>query len=203
MQIIDPTPSLLSRLNIHLVCFVLDDKHLLPPLNDDRIVELRHYWLKGLAAHPIVYLKNKTHGFLEFMRITNSGSSLAVFYPYTHPNNFGFTYTPNRLSLAFFRRIEARQTVFYMKPWFWLLVNLFLLLIVFQKKLRAVKSPVLILSLSSLFYLAFEFFVFPADTEFRYFYWNCLALSLAVIITIAEFFKQVALKSLLLRGSSY
>jgi hypothetical protein len=39
-----------------------------------------------------------------------------------------------------------------------------------------IKRFVIVLSASSFLYLAAEFFIIPVDTDFRYFYWNCLSL---------------------------
>jgi hypothetical protein len=167
-----------------------DGKVLMPNVDADQVKQMRNAWLKSIVRHPAAYFKNKTHGFLNFLRITDSGSQLATFYPMTHPNNFGFTFTPNRLSNFFIRKIEKRSRDYYMQPWFWCILNILLFAIVFFRRLAWLRPPVLTLCLSSLIYILFEFFVFPADTEFRYFYWNCIALTLAWLLTAAEFIKS-------------
>ena len=45
---------------------------------------------------------------------------------------------------------------------------------------------------SSLLYMLPCFFIFQTDTDFRYFYWNCIACSLAICLLVADRRKQTA-----------
>lgn len=164
------------------------DNKLIFPLvqNEENIKDTRQLWLRTLKKYPLVYLEIKSKGFLDFLRITDSGTRMCTFFPYIHPNDFGLSYTPNRMGDYFFKWMYKVEHAIYMKPWFWVLLNFILLGLSFISKLKKIKPPLLALSLSSLFYLAFEFFVFPADTEFRYFYWNCMAVSVGLMMVIAE-----------------
>ena len=67
-----------------------------------------------------------------------------------------------------------------MRPWFWLIVNLITLVTGFYIHSKALKKIVWILSLSSLLYLVPQFFIFQVDTDFRYFYWNCVSLFVCI-----------------------
>lgn len=163
-----------------------DGKNILPNVNAEQLNEVRNAWIKAIATHPIAYFKNRANGFLFFLRIRNSGSSLMTLYPYIHPNSYGFKVTPNAFSAFVLDKIRLRTGDVYMTPWFWCLVNLLLLAAAFLKPLRQIRPVILALSLSSLFYILLEFVVFPADTEFRYFYWNCLSLTLAFLLAVAE-----------------
>lgn len=171
-----------------------DGKKILPELNAEQIKELQSYWLKAIRDYPGIYLKNRALGFLNFIRISESGNPFYVMYPYIHPNEFGLTFTPNKLSAIFINYVESRRDHIYMKPWFWLGLNCLLVFLAFLKPFLRIKMIVLTLSLSSLFYLLFQFLVFQVDTDFRYFYWNCIALSLASIVVTNELSKVIQLK---------
>jgi len=163
-----------------------DNKYIFPNVNSEQVKELRNYWIKTIVSNPGVYLDIKWKGFLNFLRIKLSGTELYTFYPYIHPNSFGFKYTANRFGNFFIDKMYKVKNKFYMKPWFWTVLNLILFPVCFLPWLSRIKIPLLTLGLSSFFYLAFEFFVFPADTEFRYFYWNCISVSMAFILAISE-----------------
>ena len=74
----------------------------------------------------------------------------------------------------------------YMKPWFWLLVNIVTLVAGFLVYNPFIKRAVFVLSLSSLLYLLAQFFIFPVDTDFRYFYWNCVSLFVSVAFLLID-----------------
>ncbi|MES2133681.1 MAG: hypothetical protein V4506_15130 [Bacteroidota bacterium] len=167
-----------------------DHKYLLPAVNDTTIKELRNYWLHTIADNPLVYLKNRTKGYLAFLRITTSESSLCNMYPYIHPNSYGLVRKSNFLSKTIIPLLNAQSDTFYMKPWFWFLFNILIFFAAFIKRLAFIKPIILTLSLSGLFYLGFEFFVFQVDTDFRYFYWNCISEFLVFILICAEIYKS-------------
>lgn len=166
-----------------------DNKKILPGVDDAKIKELRNSWIKAISEHPIVYFKNRTNGFLAFLRISNEGDYYCSFYPFIHSNNFGFRVEPNVLSRILLPLIEGQKDFFYMQPWFWSLFNVIIFLCAFIKQLRAIKPIILVLSLSGLFYLALEFFIYQVDSDFRYFYWNCIVSFLAFILIISQLVK--------------
>lgn len=166
-----------------------DNKQILPVPNEERIDELQECWMNAIISHPGVYLQNRIIGFLYFLRITNSGSRLEITYNYIHPNDFGLHFDSNRLTNLIRSGIEYQRPLFYMQPWFWILLNLGLLLTAHKPYFENVKAIILCLAYSSLFYVMLEFIVYQADTEFRYFYWNCVAVSLALLIVIGEWFR--------------
>jgi hypothetical protein len=162
-----------------------DQKKLFPGLNEDEHTQLRDYWRRTIMKHPNHYLRLKSEGFLYFLRMKDSGSDLMIMYPYIANNNFGFSYTFNRISQRLFSSIERRKDAFYMKPWFWCIVHVILMAFLLLPRLKNFRTLLLILNTSALFYLGIHFFVYPADTEFRYFYWYSLCLSLASLFTLA------------------
>ncbi len=163
-----------------------DNKHIMPDANSEQMQELQNCWMHAILQQPKAYFKNRIKGFLQFLRINQSGSVLAITYFYIHPNNFGLTFTSNKLTQILYSYVENQRTMPYMQPWFWLLINLILLFAAHHNKLSGIKHMLLFLAYSSLFYIALEFIVYQADTEFRYFYWNCISLSLALILLIKE-----------------
>jgi len=163
-----------------------DGKNILPNANTAQMHELRNRWFLAIWDHPGTYLSNRFKGLLNFLRITESGTTLTVMFPHVQPNNFGLELEPNLLTYIFVEKINSTARFFFMKPWFWFLFNIILLMIVFIKPLLKIRIIVLCLTLSSLFYFLLEFVIFQADTEFRYFYWNCVALSLAFLLIVSE-----------------
>lgn len=159
-----------------------DNKHVMPNPSAEVMAELQTAWLNAILKHPLVYLKNRSIGFLQFLRITNSGSTLAITYQYIHPNAFGLTFKQNAFTRLFRSYVEGQRGAPYMQPWFWLLINLVVIFLAKKERFYPDRYLTLGLAYSSLLYIALEYIVFQADTEFRYFYWNCVALSLAILI---------------------
>ncbi len=161
-----------------------DHKNLMPNLTEEQHAELYSFWLRAIRTHPKEYLRMKAEGSLYFMRIRNSGSHFMIMFPHIMPNNFGFSYQPNWLGEKILTGVDVRFEKSYMRPWFWLLVNAALFLLCFAPKLKPHRELFLVINASAFFYLAIHFFVYPADTDFRYFYWYSLILSLAAILVL-------------------
>lgn len=160
-----------------------DHKQILPDLSEEQHQQLHAYWRSAILHHLPQYLKMKYEGTLFFLKIRESGNGMMIMYPYIYPNNFDFKLSPNPLRDKFFYKIETRQRAWYMVPWYWLILNVLFLLIALLPALRAHRTLLLIISSSAFFYLAIHFFVYPADTELRYFYWYSLSTSVAIIMT--------------------
>jgi hypothetical protein len=92
--------------------------------------------------------------------------------------------------------IERQRAAPYLQPWFWLLINLLVLYLAKKPSFYPDRYLTLGLAYSSLFYFALEYIVFQTDTEFRYFYWNCVALSLAIIVFAFRYTKNKAAKAI-------
>jgi hypothetical protein len=167
-----------------------DNKGILPDVNDEKVRTTFFYWLRAIIKHPITYLKIRARGFLYFLRIFESGSTLTIKYPKVYQNRFGIKHSPNGLCNYIMLKIEEHQYAFYFKPYFWLFANILLLFASLNGYVRRVRWFTLCLLFSSLFFLLFEFLVFPADTEFRYFYWNCIAVSVSAMLLVCEYLLQ-------------
>lgn len=167
-----------------------DNKRIMPDVTEKNMAELQDAWIKALLKQPVAYFKNRTNGFLNFLRITPSGSELNLTYQYIHDNPYGLTFKKNAVTRMYYSYVENQRGMPYMQPWFWLLLTIISIYMAGKKLFRADRIFVLSLAYSSLLYIALEFLVYQADTEFRYFYWNCVAVCLIAIIFAFRYAEQ-------------
>lgn len=167
-----------------------DSVRILPDPTPAQMDSLQYAWVKAITKHPLVYFGNRGLGFLNFLRLYSSGSKLTITYADTHPNNLGLAFKRRRITINMRSGIEWQRPMPWMQPWFWVLLNITVLILAYRPVYRDIKQVVLCLAYSSLFYLALEFIVFQADTELRYFYWNILAVSLALILLLGHRLKR-------------
>lgn len=142
-------------------------------------------WVRAVKTYPVVYLSNRYDGFLHYLRIKNRGPFYYYIY-YIEPNKYGFELQDNKLADVFIKPIEMQGSMPYMKPWFWLLFNIVLLFFIRSIKDKGRKVAYVTLLSSSLLYLLPGFLIYPTNTDFRYFYWNCIACSLALCILVID-----------------
>ncbi len=161
--------------------------------DEKTIKELRLAWINAISKYPTVYFKNRFLGFLYYLRIKNSGSPLYYYYATVIPDVRypEISFHPNFISKIFIRPLIWQSGIPYFKPWFWYLLNLVLFAFVSAFRNPASKSAFIVLLSSSLLYSLPSFFVFPCDTDFRYFYWNCIACALATCILLVDRFYYV------------
>ncbi|PZF74188.1 hypothetical protein [Taibaiella soli] len=154
-------------------------------VDGDSVAVLKHSWQKAVKENFPLYLRNRYDGFLYFLRIKNRPNvKLTYYWFFATPNQFQFAVRHNGLLDAMERSVKLQANFIYMKPWFWLLVNVLLFPLAFRMKRGKMQLPFLMLLISSLFYLLPQFFIYQIDTDFRYFYWNCVAVSLAAILLV-------------------
>jgi hypothetical protein len=145
--------------------------------------EFRSCWISAIKKHPGAYLHSRTIRFLAFLRISHTGEKMQIIHPYMQPNKYGFTYEGGPPTWKFYDVILFFRDTPLMQPWFWFLLNIIILIV------AALRRPdyrpfILALSCSSLLYILPQFFFTPADTEFRYFYWTTLSVSLSFILLL-------------------
>jgi hypothetical protein len=150
-----------------------------PPLNENSRSIIHRAWINSILENPGTYLQNRWDGFLYFLHIKKR-TWLVVLHAEVSPNNFGIRFRRNFISDLFLEPIRFQSWMVYMKPWFWLILNIVILTVAFFIYDTVIKRFVIVLSASSFLYLAAEFFIIPVDTDFRYFYWNCLSLFISV-----------------------
>jgi hypothetical protein len=162
----------------------------------DSFKVLEKAWKHAIIQHPVTYFSNRYDGFLYFLRIKNRANTPFNYYCYyTTPNEFGFEVRTNPVYNAMLWSMKKQENMWYMKPWFWALLNVVLLCFVRAIKDKKYQLTISVLGASSLFYLLPQILIFQIDTDFRYFYWNCVACLLALIILLSYRFspkKQAA-----------
>lgn len=163
-----------------------DEKRIsFPRLNDSNRHIIRNAWINSISDNPRTYFSNRWDGFLYFLRIKKR-TWLIVLHAEVSPNNLGISFKRNIVSNLFLEPIKFQSWMIHMKPWFWLFVNIVTLIMGFFAYNPVLKRTVFILSISSLLYVMAEFFIFPVDTDFRYFYWNCVSLFVAVAFLLRD-----------------
>lgn len=162
-----------------------DNKQIFPPLNEQTRKLLIKDWKKSIYENTFTYLENRFDGYLYFLQLKQRpDTTFYYYYPYIYTNQFGFALKNNPLRSMVSGAIIANRNMPYMKPWFWLLLPFLQLIISIRMPLSIFKKAELCLAISSLLYLLPQFFIYQADTEFRYFYWCCIATSLHSVLLI-------------------
>lgn len=162
-----------------------DNKKILPaPVPGALADTLKQYWAAAISGYPDIYLHNRLTGFMYFLRLKKYSEDFYYHSDGIPINKYGFKYHGTAVSQIFKDPIELQGGMPYMRPWFWLFVNIALLF--FIKRLPTLYPRMIftVLVLSSLFYILPTFFLFQVDTDFRYMYWNCIACTLALILLI-------------------
>lgn len=173
-----------------------DNKQIFPPLNEQTRKQLIKDWKKSIQENTFTYLENRFDGFLYFLQLKQRpDTTFYYYYPYIYTNQFGFSLKENRLRNVVSGFIEANQHMPYMKPWFWLLLPLLQLIISIRLPFSIFKKADICLALSSLLYLLPQFFIYQADTEFRYFYWCCISASLHTVLLITWYHSKKRAKT--------
>ncbi|MCD6063050.1 MAG: hypothetical protein K0R82_961, partial [Flavipsychrobacter sp.] len=145
---------------------------------------IRDAWLAAVKKHPGAYFSHRLQSFLYFLKIRNRPAKYYFAFAWIHKNPYGFTLQRNWLWYVFVYPILAQGVMFYMKPWFWLLLSSLLLSRTSKLKHPILRTPFVVLLVSALLYILPQFFISQTDTEFRYVYWSCIACSLALLIYI-------------------
>ncbi|MBO9567018.1 MAG: hypothetical protein J7621_29870 [Niastella sp.] len=171
-----------------------DQKNIFAPLDEQTRQELIKAWKKSIRENTFTYLENRFDGFLYYLQLKQRpDTTFYYYYPYIYTNNYGFALKKNWVFTGVAGLITANKNMPYMKPWFWLLLPVIQLIITFRLPSSIFKKAGLSLAISSLLYLLPQFFIYQADTEFRYFYWCCIATALHTVLLITYYLhrKQV------------
>jgi hypothetical protein len=153
-----------------------------PKLNE----VLKKAWQKNIRNHTGVYLGNRLEGFAYYLRIKNSGNHFYYNIDFIDPNPWNFAVSNNALHRFWQKGINLHGNMPYMRPWFWLALNVLLLFFAGRIRTTAFRYGYRVLLWSSLLYFLPNIFLFQVDFELRYSYWNCIACALAVVLLIAE-----------------
>jgi hypothetical protein len=147
-------------------------------------------WKRAILDHPLLYLKNRAMGFLNYLRIRKrlppgGYYNYAIWVQPTDQLVVEVHTTPftDKIMQAWNRLTPYH---FY-DPWVWLVLNILLFGLFMMRFLRRKLYPDKILAalqLSGILYTFGMFLVFQVDRDFRYTYWNVLV----VVIGIFGFF---------------
>jgi hypothetical protein len=155
-----------------------DGVALLPPPDENINKCVTQAWKKAIAEQPYFYFKNRSKGFLYYLKIWRRVQP-EEYWNITVSivkNNFipiddhHTAFTQKILSLW-----NKMDKVHFYDPWVWLLLNT-VLLIVFSMKYRKRKlyyyKALAALQLSGIVFMLGMWPVFQIDRDFRYTYWN-------------------------------
>lgn len=145
---------------------------------------LQNAWAGAIRQHPAAYLQHRGEGYLYYLQLRSRSADYHPWYPWIHPNEYGFELKPSFLREAWLKPVQEQLSLPWMRPPFWMLLNVLLLLPALRLRNRTYRRFAAALLLSGLLYQLPAFFVFQTDTDFRYFYWNCVAVSLAGILCL-------------------
>lgn len=159
------------------------------PTHRADIKALRRAWVYNILTSPEDYFNIRYNEWLYYLHI-KQGNELQYFFPWIHPNPYGLKI--NESSILYKNYVDfmwAQKKMFYFKPLFWILLNVFLFAgipILRNKMTRILYSG---LVTSSLLYMLPLFFMIATDKDFRYIYWVCIACATALIILLISLFK--------------
>ena len=147
---------------------------------------LYEQWTGAIFQHPGIYLSNRFNGFLYYLRVRNSGTKFYYNINFIDENKWGFAVRDGKLHRFWQQGLKLHGAMPYTRPWFWLLLNLVLFIPLRRMEKGISRVAATCLLWSSLLYVLPMFFLFQVDFEFRYSYWNCIAVSLGLCMIIKE-----------------
>jgi hypothetical protein len=151
-----------------------------------RAEEVRTCWKKLIKRHPFSYLKNRLNGYLYYLRIRKSYPNSGywnVSFIIDKDEQFRLEPNPNQIRTLLEKCYVALSKVGFFEPWLWLLTNLAACIVLLRRSLRW-KSNYLfghaMVQLSAFLYTLSQLPVYQFDRDFRYFYWNVVAVLFAI-----------------------
>jgi hypothetical protein len=150
---------------------------------DEEAALLKAAWLKAIAQHPGAYLHNRWQIFGRFLRVKHSDNVMQTCFRWIPANEYGFEVKEKNFPYSWYASyMEFCKGHFYMRPWFWAVVNLLLFVFIPFIQDKGYRFIYTCLCCSALFYFVVQFAVVMNDIDFRYIYWVCLASMLAVMV---------------------
>ncbi len=165
-----------------------DRVNVIPETDETTQKILRNYWWAAVKRHPGIYLANHWDGYLYYLRLKQRNINFHYYFPYASVQLPDYNKHRAYDGELPFELISFQSFMPYFTPWFWFLLSFLLLLFTPFLQKGFYKQYYISLCLSSLFYQLPVFFIYQTDTDFRYFYWNCICCSLAIIILL--FFRK-------------
>jgi hypothetical protein len=143
---------------------------------------LTTWWLSKIAQHPLAYPDHRIRAFGSFSRL-GYPESYYVIHPGIDENDLGLTYLDSELFNTFKSYILSVKDECFMRPWFWLVLNMSVCAISTAHWREPLPCAAVLVSLSGAVYIL-SYLPFGITGDFRYAYWGVLS-ALAAFFVIA------------------
>lgn len=156
---------------------------------------VHNQWKKALAAHPFLYIKNRTKGFLYYLKIKKRFKPEEYFnttITIDPQNPLGLQQQENTIRDTFTLIYNKFGRSFFFDPWFWLVLNivLFAFSVYRYRKTGIDKLKILAcIQLSGVIFILSQFPVFQHDKDFRYNYWSVFVVLITMGFSRLQFGK--------------
>ncbi|MCC2597696.1 hypothetical protein LKR43_15280 [Pusillimonas sp. MFBS29] len=130
-------------------------------------------WMQAIRHHPLAYAEHRLNVFGSFLRIGTESSYWAR-YPGIDNNDLGIVHPQQPLFQAFQHYIGSVEDAFFMRPWFWLLLNIIAIPILWRRRAGAIDVAAGAVALGGTTYIM-TYLIFGIASDFRYAYWAIMA----------------------------
>lgn len=154
------------------------------PMPDERLNNcVDSAWKTAIITHPALYMKNRVHGFIYYLRIRKRFSDYWNVALWVQPYKYILKHTDNWFYRKFGGVSERLSNTLFFDPWLWLIVNTFLWAFfawLYKKRGDAVSKILMLVMLSGILYMMSQLFVYQHDRDFRYNYWNVIVVAIGI-----------------------
>lgn len=130
-------------------------------------------WMQAVSHHPLAYAEHRLTVFGSFLRLGTESSYWAR-YPGIDQNDLGITHPQQPLFHVFQQYISAVEDAFFMRPWFWLLLNIIAIPVLWRRRAGTTDLAAGAIALSGTAYIM-TYLIFGIASDFRYAYWAIMA----------------------------
>lgn len=170
-----------GRMNSYWLCLNDDQRK---TVKTSGYEDLKSYWILTLLNHPLGYMEYRIETFALFIFVPDryvyiwqKGIEANTLDQNVKSPSLGFALE------AYIKGFGYRHLSFLFEPWFWLIVNIAVLYL--ARKAVLYKKYIMMLSVSSLFYILTYIPVVVA-ADYRYIYWSVIASLFAILLLIIE-----------------
>jgi dolichol-phosphate mannosyltransferase len=142
--------------------------------------ELRSSWIRAIRQHPGIYLRHRMDNFLSLLRIGTTGAAY-VANAVVVENEFGITFSANRISNWLSEQPERRPWIFY--PWIYVLLLAFSSIVLLVSGRH--RTLAVLMSASAFAFIAPHVFIAPAS-DFRYLYYVYFCSLILFVLAVAQ-----------------
>lgn len=163
-------------------------------LSREQYPALQKAWLKSVVSHPVRYAEYRVGQFLHFL-FPRSSAEAYIWHDGMVANPYGLTFTPNLLTAGVQNYVASTNLDFgfVFRPYVWLATGVAVIMAAWRhRKAWKHAMQIIAISVSGLLYL-FSYLPAVAAYDFRYSYWACLAVSVAILLAITDNRERLAL----------